>query len=335
MITSLTSGLPSREICLNRPCPLALHRDRLPLGGRPDADHRIGGLVVRDGLAVTGDVGLRNLEHDRLDRVAGEIVDPAALVAQAGAGQVDRVEDPAERREERVLALAGEHLAAAGQALDRACLRLLVVRNGLRPHVAGGRRNLPSDDLGVTLGDPGHRVGLHHVPVRAVDRVDRLPVRVQERVRVPGLRLEVEQVPDVGDTVTGVVDVQVVVGVVVELVEVRPAGRILDRHPVPNDRQGARGILRSEGVGVRVVSRRIDRGQGRLSMRGAKAQRHRDRQRGERGEQCELPHFVLLAAVDLSVGVHDREQPPIRPLVGDASTPDRLGRIRKSLQIGD
>src|SRR6476469_8481312 len=74
--------------------------------------------------------------------------------------------------------------------------------------------------------------------------------------------------------------------------------RVIERHPVSDDRQRAGSILRREGVGVRVVSRRIDRGQRRLSMRGAKAQRHRDRQRSQRGEECELPHFVLLAAVD-------------------------------------
>ena len=289
-----------------------LHRDRLTLGRGPDTHRGVGRAGVRDGVPVTGDLRLRNLENDRLDRIAGEVVDPTALVAQAGAGQVDRVEDPAQRREERVLALTGEHLAATGQALDRSRRRLLVVRNGLRPDVARGRRNILGDDLRMAVGDPGHRVGLRDVPVRAVDRVDRLPVRVQERVGVRGLRVEVEPVPDVGNAVTGVVEVQVVVRVVVELVEVRPAGRVLERHPVPDDRQCAGSVLRREGVGIRVISRRIDRGQGRLSMRGAKAQRHRDRQRSERCEQCELPHHFLLAAVGpaaVCVAAADWRQP--------------------------
>src|SRR5262249_817256 len=158
-----------------RAMTMALHRDRLALGRGPDADHRIVGLLVRDGLAIPRDVGLRNLQDDRLHRAAGEVVDPTALVAQAGSGQVDRVENPAQRREERVLALAGEHLATARQTLYRTRLRLLVVRNGLRPHVARGRRNVLGDDLRVALGDPGHGVGLDDVPVRAVDRVYPLP----------------------------------------------------------------------------------------------------------------------------------------------------------------
>ena len=96
MITSLTSGLPSREICLNEPCPWPFTEIDCRSVDAQTPTTALAAMSLEDGLAVTGDIGLRDLEHDRLDRVAGEIVDPAALVAQAGAGQVDRVEDPAE-----------------------------------------------------------------------------------------------------------------------------------------------------------------------------------------------------------------------------------------------
>jgi hypothetical protein len=92
--------------------------------------------------------------------------------------------------------------------------------------------------------------------------------------------LEPEPVPDVGTAVTGVVDVDVVARLRVELVEVRPTGRVLERNPVRHDRQRVLRVGCGERVDVGVVTGRIDRGERRFPVAGAEGERngHRDRQ---------------------------------------------------------
>ena len=73
-----------------------------------------------------------------------------------------------------------------------------------------------------------------------------------------GLRNFVLELPAVGDVlapVTGVVDLDVVARLRVELAEVRAAGRILERDPVRDDREAARRVRRGERVDVGVVGR--------------------------------------------------------------------------------
>jgi hypothetical protein len=69
-------------------------------------------------------------------------------------------------------------------------------------------------------------VGLDEVEVRVVQRADRRG-GVEERVRVPDLGVEAELVADVRLAVAGVVDVDPVLGGVVEPVEVRVSGRLV------------------------------------------------------------------------------------------------------------
>ena len=94
------------------------------------------------------------------------------------------------------------------------------------------------------------------VQVGRMDRVDRRG-RIQERVGVPEVVLEREQEPKVGPAVAGVVDVQPVPGTLIELVKVRPTGRILERDPVGDHRQFPERIRSCERVQVRVVGGRV------------------------------------------------------------------------------
>ena len=109
------------------------------------------------------------------------------------------------------------------------------------------------------------RVGLRPVPVRAVERRDR-PGVVEERVRVPRLRLEAELVADVGMPVPVLVDPDLVENAVVEAVEVRPAGRRFERDVVRDDRDRVRVVWADERVQVGVVRPRVLADQRRLRM---------------------------------------------------------------------
>src|SRR5205814_1273210 len=85
----------------------------------------------------------RDLQRDRVDGVAGEKVFATALVADALADR-EQVEDVADVREERIVALAGEHLAAALERRDGARGEAMVVRRGARADVV--RRRLAGRD---------------------------------------------------------------------------------------------------------------------------------------------------------------------------------------------
>src|SRR5204863_5797363 len=119
-----------------------------PLGRGPDAHDRVLRAGTRDRLVVTGDLALGHLDHDRVRVVAGQVVLAAALVAGADTGaEVDRVERLAEVDEERIVALAGEHLAATAQRLDALCRESVVIRHRLRADVARHDRQVAPDDL--------------------------------------------------------------------------------------------------------------------------------------------------------------------------------------------
>src|SRR5580765_249372 len=94
----------------------------LAVGRRPDADH----------VALRVELGDRDLERDRVDRVAGEEVLAAALVAYGFADR-EQVEDRPDVRVERVVTLTGEDLPASGQARDARRGELPVVLAFQRP----------------------------------------------------------------------------------------------------------------------------------------------------------------------------------------------------------
>ncbi len=260
MTTSLTSGLP-RRLTWTSPRVLALraglaqvararaearrrrHGDALAVRRRPHADHGVRRLGAGHGLVVTRDVGLRDLQDDRVDVVAREVVLAAAGVAGAVA-DVDRVERRAEVDEERVVGLADEDAAAAVQVPHRRARDGPVVRERLRADVVRrdgqvGAEHRAAGLPAVAVRLAHDRVGLLHVELRVADRRDARQ-RVQERVLVEDLRLELEPVADVEPAVAGVVDVEVVPRAVVEAVEVRPACGILERDPVRDDRERVR-----------------------------------------------------------------------------------------------
>jgi hypothetical protein len=234
--------------------------DPLALRGRPHADHGVARVRAGDAPAVLGDLGLRHLEDDRVRRESGQVVLALTLVARRRT-QVRRVEDRTEVDEERIVALAGEHLAAAPQVLDRSTGHRAVVGERLRTRVRrrDGQvvRNPPRLRPAVRpVGLTDDVVGLGLVELRIVDRSDARE-RLQVRVRVD-LRVEDEPVGHVLPAVAGVVDVDVVAGAIVEPEEIRPVRRHLAGYPVRHDGQGIRCVLRREGVDVGVVRRRVE-----------------------------------------------------------------------------
>ena len=295
MTTSLTSGLPRRLTWTSRSLPRqsssrgarafarlrlgglggvralqAVDLQALAIGARPDPDDGVARVGGRDVLAVACDVGLRDLQGDRVDVVAREIVLAATGVAGAVA-DVDRVERRPEVHEERVLDLAGEDLAAALQRLDRLRGDGVVVRDRLRPDVVRRDGHVTRDAVDVDQAPAlvvvltRDVVELLDVELRVVDRGDARQ-RVEERVGIADLGPELEPVADVVVAVARVVDVQVVRRPVVEAVEVRAPGRILERDPVGDDRQRVGRVGRDEGIDVGVVRGGIDRRERSLAV---------------------------------------------------------------------
>ncbi len=254
------------------------HLEATTLRGRPDADDGIRGVGCRDRSPVPGDLSLGDLHDDGLDVVAGDVVLAATGVARAVA-EVDRVEGGAEVDEERIVALAGEHASAARHGPDRAGGDGRVVGHRLGADVA--RRHGQSACDARRPEDPAtpHRladdvVALGDVHVRVVDRRD-LRERREERVGIADAGPEGEAIANVGVTVARVVDVDVVPGPVVEAIEVRTAGGILERMPVGHDGQRIRRIARRERVDVGVVGGRIHRDVRRFAVARADAERNR------------------------------------------------------------
>src|SRR5439155_1542872 len=75
--------------------------------------------------------------------------------------------------------------------------------------------------------------------------------------RIPPGRLELELVADVIEAVSGIVDVDVVLDVIVEGVEIGPPVRLEERNPIPDDRDLVRGVGRHECVKIGVVGQTI------------------------------------------------------------------------------
>ena len=196
--------------------------------------------------------------------------------------QTAEVEDRPEVDEERVVARPGEHLAVAAEIAD--ALERVVRRVRARPDVGRRNRDVGGDDgtavaavvvvvvivVVITaspapLNDARDRVGLLDVQVRVGRRRDLVRV-VEERVRVRDGGLEPELVRDVVPCVAVVVDVELVQRRRVEAVVVRPAGRILERDVVREDRDGVRRVGADERIDVRVVDGRVVGDQRRLAV---------------------------------------------------------------------
>ena len=193
--------------------------------------------------------------------------------------EVAEVEHGTEVDVEAFAALAGEHATAARQRLDGRVRETDVVRRRQRPDVARRARH-PIEELRAATGadvvqrrvvvsdpiDARHGIELLAVPARAVQRGDRADV-VEERAADADLGLEPELVRDVGVAVAVVVDVDLVQHVITELVEVRAAGRTLQRHVVGNQRDRVGCVGTDERVQVGAVGDRVLRDLGRLAVR--------------------------------------------------------------------
>ena len=279
--------------------------DALAAGGRVHAEH---GLRIVRGvqLPVAGELRDRDLKDDRVRVEAADAVHPVLRAERDDVSGVERpqageVEHRAEIDEERIVALAGERLDAAGQLLNRGLHERAVVRGRARPDVDRRRRQVPADDGRLVLLHPGDRVVLRPVPVRVGERVDRAGV-VEERVAVPGLRPEVELVGHVLPSVSRRVDLELVEHVVAERVEVRPAGGLLERDVVGNDRDRVGPVGAHERVHVRVVRNRVLADRRSLSVARrrcvvrARAAHEHGRESGERQhpDERDASHFPLL-----------------------------------------
>jgi hypothetical protein len=240
---------------------------------------------VLDRLAILRHPELGDLEDRGRGVHSGEIVLAQALVSGA-LTHVDRVERGAEIDEERVVARSHEHLRAVTQGPDGLLGELGVVGERLRPDIGRCDRQVPRDsllagDLAVPQDLSGEVVPLHDVQA-GIAEILRPRIRIEEGVRVPRLGLELELVPEIGNPVAGVVDVDVVLRPVVEPEEVRPVGRYLTRDPVRRDRQRLRRVVGRVRVHVRVVRGWIQGDIRRLAVARAEPERDRDRRGGNR-----------------------------------------------------
>ena len=91
------------------------HLEPPALGGGPHADDRVARVGAGDGLAVLGHQPLGDLHDDRVDVHPAQVVLALALVAGELA-DVEPVEGRAQVDEERIVALADEHLRAVAAA---------------------------------------------------------------------------------------------------------------------------------------------------------------------------------------------------------------------------
>ena len=195
--------------------------------------------------------------------------------------------------------------------MDRLVRDSRVVGDRLRADVVGSHRDAPADDLrrallAVLVRLARDRVALLDLELGIVDPAHARQ-RIQERVLVQVVRLELEQVADVVHTVAGVVDVDPVVRAVIEPVEVRAARGILERDPVGYDREVACCVWRSERVDVCVVRGRVQCRQRGLAVARAEAQGHSDCRRGKDRREEEPFHSSL------PFGSNGGEVPPASP----------------------
>ena len=261
MMTSLTSGLPSRETWTNGPAftfspPSASHTRafwRLAVVQTP---------MVGCPLTVTAEIGTWIAIECTFrwlvaltPAAAGQLGQPERGVQVLERPQVAQVEDRAQVDVEGLGALAGEHADPAAQA----------VHGRRRP---GWRSPAWTAARCCTAGRPGRcrarapgrwagdRVGLAAVPVRAAS--DSIGPVLYRNVSGSAHRGgEAELVGDVGPAVAVVVDVDLVQHIVAELVEVRAARRPLQRDVVGDQGDRVRLIRADERVHVGAVGHRV------------------------------------------------------------------------------
>jgi hypothetical protein len=203
-----------------------------------------------------------------VDAVFGLERDEVEVVERPQAAQV---EHRAEVDEERVVALAGEHGDAVVERGHGVVGQLVVVGRRARADVVRWHGQVTRQHARFAARpDLAQFVGLADVEVRIVERSDRAG-GIQEGVRVLNVGVELEAVGDVRPRVAVVVHMDLVAGVLVEVVEVRPAVRVLERDVVGDDRDGVGLIGADEGVQVGVVHRRVLADQRRFAVAGGLA----------------------------------------------------------------
>ena len=285
---------------LDPPAPLRVaallvgtrHAGALPVRRSPHTDHVRVVVEHRD----------RHLKRDRVHAVAGEEV----LAAAGRPGPVadrDEIEDGADVAEERIVTLACEDGRAVRERVHTLLRQRVVVRSRPRADVVGRGHQPAADD---------RRAVSDHLR----DRVALLCAAEEERRRAG---LEAEVPADVRLPVAVAVDVDVVPRGRRERVPVRPRGWVLARNHVVDQRDRVRLVRAAEGVDVRLVGRRILRGERSLTVArglrpGRPAAKRDDRscgdeRRGECGDE-ECSHlFISLSRRPLN-GRHVAERSP-------------------------
>ncbi len=122
----------------------------------------------------------------------------------------------------------------------------------------------------------GDRVGLLDVEICIVKRADygvsttlsRCPKVNEKRVRVGYRRFEFEIKSDVCLSVSGVVDIDRIQGIRIEVEEGWPAGRFFKGNVVGNDRRRIRTIRADKRIDIRVVRQRVLTDQRSLTVTG-------------------------------------------------------------------
>ena len=177
--------------------------------------------------------------------------------------------------------------------------------------LTGGVGDTRSEHCRAVLAvHPRDGVGLANVQVRVVERRDRARV-VEERVPVRDRGREAELVADVLVRIAVVVDLELVQDAVVELREVRPARRLLERDVVRDQRDRVRPVRTPERVQIGVVRRRVVGDHRRFAVtrrcRLLRARRAGEAEggeccRNERGE-CDSPLHPLLLSISRNPGL--------------------------------
>ena len=277
------------------------HRQALALGGRPDSDDGVLRVDRVDLVAVPGDLLLGHLEHDRVDAVARQVVDGLALCPARPSRLIASNVIPRSTKNGSSRWPANT-LPPPGSSVIASLATFVVVRDRLRADVVRRDGDVPRDrphaaqhalralacastcacatcpcaSASSPSSRPKRLASIRREPLHVVELLlEQLGVRRSTPHRGPRTGTspsassrvpEREAVTDVVLAVAGVVDVDVVTRLRVELVEVRAAGGVLERHPVGDDRQRVRSVLRRIGVDVRVVGGWVDRCQRCLSV---------------------------------------------------------------------
>ena len=215
--------------------------------------------------------------------------------------QPGKVEYRAEIHEKWVIALTRKDLDPARQLSDGGVRECLVRRRRTRSDVDGRCGDVLAENLGVpvavTTGDSGHAVRLADVPVWIVQRGDGACV-VEERVAGPDLRRKAKRIGHVLFTVSVVVNVKAVQHVIAKTGKVWPAGGLLKRDIVGDNRHGIRPIRAYERIDVRIVSLGIVADEWSLAVTRSPGRHHpQDRETCDEEKHDRLFHTAPPAAV--------------------------------------